>query len=599
MKILSLYTSSPSTVSIFVDGKILAATHEERFTRKKNDEAFPLHSIKYCLDYCGIEPFELDGVALASNFMGIFDEILVRKSQWTVSDYLKEQRRRWLPSLLKNSKPESLLDIFPEKIDTNMYPEEFWINSQGDPERNNKFSSERELQVANFLQIPANKVKRIDHHRCHAAYSYYASHFRNEKILAFTVDGLGDGLNATVGIFDENGHYSRIYETNQCNIGRIYRYITLLLGMKPNEHEFKVMGLAPYGRKKHAQEAIDIFKSTLYVDGINFKWNEKPTDSYYWFKDRLEGVRFDNIAFALQAWTEDLLTEWVANCIQHFGISKIVVAGGVAMNIKAMGKIALLPEVKDIFVGGSASDESMGISAGICLAEDLAVANKVNWKSSNVFSLPQLYLGPEGSKDQEDSVINAVDHAKFFYVNNPSSKMIAELLVEGKILARCAGRMEFGQRSLGNRSILADPKDLRVREKINMAIKSRDFWMPFAPIIMDKYQNQYLDNPKNLQSPHMTIGFNTTNEGYEAMLAACHPADRSARPQILTRTINPDLYQILEDFESLTGRGALLNTSFNLHGYPIVNTPAEAYYVLENSGLDGLIMNNYIILRKN
>lgn len=116
---------------------------------------------------------------------------------------------------------------------------------------------------------------------------------------------------------------------------------------------------------------------------------------------------------------------------------------------------------------------------------------------------------------------------------------------------------------------------------------------------MDKYQNQYLDNPKNLQSPHMTIGFNTTNEGYEAMLAACHPADRSARPQILTRTINPDLYQILEDFESLTGRGALLNTSFNLHGYPIVNTPAEAYYVLENSGLDGLIMNNYIILRKN
>jgi carbamoyltransferase len=175
---------------------------------------------------------------------------------------------------------------------------------------------------------------------------------------------------------------------------------------------------------------------------------------------------------------------------------------------------------------------------------------------------------------------------------------IAELLREGKILARCAGRMEFGQRSLGNRSILADPSDLRVKEKINAAVKSRDFWMPFAPVILDKYVHRYLLNPKNLESPHMTIGFDTTVEGYEAMIAACHPADRTARAQILYRHTNPELYAVLEAFEALTGRGGLLNTSFNLHGHPIVNTPAEAIFVLENSGLDGVILNDYLILKR-
>ena len=181
---------------------------------------------------------------------------------------------------------------------------------------------------------------------------------------------------------------------------------------------------------------------------------------------------------------------------------------------------------------------------------------------------------------------------------DPSPQRIAELFREGKILARCAGRMEFGQRSLGNRSILADPGDLRIKERINAAIKNRDFWMPFAPVVMDKYVGRYLINPKGIESPHMTIGFDTTQEGYEAMIAACHPADHSARPQILHRDANLALYKILEAFESLTGRGALLNTSFNLHGYPIVNTPRDALDVLERSELDGLILNHSLILKK-
>jgi carbamoyltransferase len=599
MKILSLYTSLPTSAACYIDGVIVAATHEERFSRKKNDEAFPCSAISYCLEEAGLESAELDGVAIASYQGFSFDNMVVRTSQWTPADYLREQRERWLPRITDGSASEtSLLEIFPEKIDVEMYPSSYWKKHLTNPERNIRYATDRVEMVANHLRIPQAKVRRIEHHRCHATYSYYASSFRGEKVLALTIDGSGDGLNATIGEFDEAGTYTRHYQTAECNIGRIYRYMTLLLGMKPNEHEFKVMGLAPYGKAKHAQKALEVFKSTLYVDGIEFKWRERPTDSYFWFRERLEGVRFDSIAFALQTWVEDLLTEWAQNAVAKFGIGKVVIAGGVAMNIKAMGKIAALPCVENLFIGGSASDESMAISAGICMAEDMAREAGLPWDSRNVASMPHLYLGPSATQEQEAVVIASLDSSKYQASPAPTPMRIAELLRDGKILARCAGRMEFGQRSLGNRSILADPSELRVKEKINAAVKSRDFWMPFAPVMMDKYVHRYLLNPKNLESPHMTIGFDTTAEGYEAMIAACHPADRTARAQILHRGANPELYAILEAFETLTGRGALLNTSFNLHGHPIVNTPAEAVFVLENSGLDGVILNDHLILKK-
>ncbi len=598
MNILSLYTSFPSSASLFQNGRVVAATHEERFTRKKNDETFPVQAINYCLTQGNLYPSALDGVAVASFQGASYDDTVMRISQWTIEDYLKEQYCRWLPITRgEASKSQSLLEIFPAKRDYDVLPSGILQELSSLPDRNERLQNGRVRMVADYFGISGSKVRCIEHHRCHAAYSYYASPFRGEPVLALTIDGSGDGLNATIGSFDAKGLYTRHYETSECNIGRIYRYMTLLLGMKPNEHEYKVMGLAPYGKAQHARKALDIFRSTLYVDGTEFKWHEKPTDSYFWFKERLEGVRFDNIAFALQTWVEELLTEWVQNAVVKFGVDKVVIAGGVAMNIKAMGRVAALPEVKELFIGGSASDESMAISAGICMAEDLTCESGTPWDSVAVASLPNLYFGPEASQEEEQEVVDGLDLSKYQVMDLPSAAHIAGLLQQGKVLARCAGRMEFGQRSLGNRSILADPGDLRVKGKINEAIKSRDFWMPFAPVIMDTYTERYIINPKHIESPHMTIGFDTTPEGYDAMIAACHPSDRTARPQILHKEANPELYRILEAFERLTGRGALLNTSFNLHGHPIVNTPAEAFSVLEKSGLDGLILNRHLILK--
>lgn len=595
MKVLSLYWGLSSTASLFIDGKIVGAVSEERFTRKKNDDEFPRHSIDYLLKEFNVKPEELDGVAIASYIQGL-PFTLLRTAQWTVQDYVKAQREKWYPELFEGKKV-SLLDIFPEKIKKDFYPQNYW---QWDnlEKQSETFPKDREQIVADYLKIPVEKVRRIEHHRCHAAYGYYASTFRDEKVLVLTIDAMGDGKNATINIVHTDGSIERVFQTDQCHLGRIYRYMTLLMGMKPNEHEYKVMGLAPYGKPSIAKAALEVFRKTLYVDGIEFKYKEKPTDTYYWFKERLEGCRFDGIAAALQTWTEELMTTWVSNAIKEFNISTVVLSGGVSMNVKANGKIGELPGVKKLFIGGTSSDESMALSSGICLAQDLTIEKSAKWDPKKVESLPHLYLGPQATLEDEKKAVAAVPTDRYTVSEKYTTEQIAELLASGKVLARCVGRMEFGQRSLGNRSILADPIDTKVVEKINRMVKNRDFWMPFAPVMLDRFVDEYIVNPKGFESPHMTLAFETTAKGFECLPAGCHPADKSARAQILHRDANPELYQLMEAFEKKTGRGALMNTSFNLHGYPIVNTPDEAVDVLVRTELDGLILNNYLIVKR-
>lgn len=589
----------PSTVSLLVDNKIVSAVNEERFTRKKNDDAFPRQSIDYCLSHNNLTGKDLDAVAVAS-FISPFDDNLTQKFNWTVNDYLKEQVLRWKPFLIDKTDKElkSLQEVFPEKVFLDQYPTNYWKNMSKDPDRLIKHRLGRLKIISDYLNIDQSKVKAIDHHKAHAYYSFYTSNMIGKNVLSFTADGIGDNINATISTFDENGRWKRHYATNECGIARIYRYMTLLLGMKPNEHEFKVMGLAPYGKEKYGLQAFKVFDETLDVEGTEFVWKIKPTDSYYWFKERLEGIRFDSIAWGLQNWVEKLLIKWTKNSIKKYKISNIIYSGGVAMNIKAMGKLAELNEVDNIFVGGSASDESLAIGAGICLNEDLKIKNKKLWSAKDFSRIETLYLGPKAEIRDERKVIDNLDTEKYFFEDDPSSKKIANYLSEGKIIGRCVDKMEFGQRALGNRSILADPSNIMIKEKINSAIKNRDFWMPFAPIVLDTYVKKYLINPKKIESPHMTIGFQTTELGYRKMIAACHPADKSARAQILKKEHNSKLYEIIEEFAILKDCGAVLNTSFNLHGYPIVNSPRDAFYVFEKSDLDILVLNNFIIKKR-
>jgi carbamoyltransferase len=597
MKILGIYWGLSSTAALLIDNQIQSAVSEERFTRIKNDDVFPQESIRYVLEANGLTADDLDGVAIASNEQYLPYSIL-QKSRWSIEDYVREQTDRWYPRIYEGAQVSDL-DVFGEKINRGLYPENYWAKSpEGLKAQIESFSGDRKKIFADFLNVDETKVRTILHHKAHAYYAYYSSPFRSRDVLCMTMDGWGDDANGSIGVFDEHGEFRFELETANCNIARIYRYATLILGMKPNEHEYKVMGLAPYGKERIAQKPYEVFKETLVVDGIDFKWNVEPEDSYFWFRDRLQGCRFDGIAAGLQRWAEELLTEWVANAVDRFGVSRVVLSGGASMNIRANGKIAELPGVEQLFVGGSGSDESLALGSAFCLAEELHGERGTKWRAQDVPYLERLYLGPQADQNTEQAAVGALKPELYDVISGVDSARVARLLADGKILARCAGRMEFGQRSLGNRSILADPTVADVVGTINAAIKNRDFWMPFAPVVLDSEAPRYIQNPKRLQSPHMTIGFESTEEGWVEMRAGCHPADRSARAQILTEQANPRLYSILVEFKRITGRGALINTSFNLHGFPIVNTPAEAIDVLERSGLDGLILNHYVVLKK-
>lgn len=235
----------------------------------------------------------------------------------------------------------------------------------------------------------------------------------------------------------------------------------------------------------------------------------------------------------------------------------------------------------------------------------MAYAEQRKENDQKIQPLKDFYLGDDFSdesvlkeiKKNEKLSKKAKDEFKWKHVKS-IEKVIAKLLAEGQIVARCKGRMEFGARALGNRSILADPSDLRCLREINMMVKKRDFWMPFAPVMLKERADEYIINKKGVAADYMILSFDTT-EKYSDFIAAVHQADLTARPQIISSEMNPDYYKILKEFEKVTGRGVLLNTSFNLHGFPIVHGPKEALEVFRDSGLKYLAVGNYLVEKVN
>ena len=579
MKILGLSIGELSTACLMIDGKVVACASEERFSRKKNEMRYPEVSIAYCLDKAGILSTDLDLITVASVHHRGDYQATKKFSSFSIGDYVREQNEYFYPVMYKGEDIK-WIDVFRDKIHSNQYPGGF-----------DKLDYSTEKPFIDLLhrgikdQLGEVSIIHLDHHSCHAYYAYHASPFRGKPCLVFTMDGYGDGLTASINIV-ENDHIMRIANSEDCSIGRLYRYITLLLGMKPNEHEYKVMGLAPYAKPDVINHPYQVFKKGMYVDGIGFKFHEKPPDLYFYYKKELEGCRFDGIAGALQKYTEEIITEWVRNATKKTGIRRIVFTGGVSMNVKAMKGIAELPEVDEFFVCPSGGDESMAI--GSCY-----IGN------GGGKPLDDVYLGPEFSNRFIETLIKK-EHLedKYDITRNISAFKLAYLISEGSVIGRCVGRMEFGARALGNRSILADPRDPAMVRKINDKIKSRDFWMPFAPSILAEREKDYIINPKNLSSPYMTLAFDSTDKARKEIPAALHPADYTMRPQIVTKESNPEYHALIREFEKITDVGALLNTSFNLHGHPIICNPRDALGVMENSGIDGIVLNDILIMRR-
>lgn len=594
MIILGITEDHNATAAIVKDGRVVACSSEERFSRIKNDSEYPYKAIDSCLEVANIQASQIDYVVFAGTFFDALSMKTKRATYFTVQDYVREMHEHWKKILIERTSSNFWEDTLKNQrffdCGSNYYNYDFMKDApQQDWSRLGNES--RKQTIVKHLGVPEERIRFIDHHKGHAYYAYFASpHNKSQKAAIVTADGWGDGCNATISVV-ENGNITEIYRTAMCNMARMYRWTTLILGMKPNEHEYKVMGLAPYAKEYIRREACAIYKNTLVVDGLDFKWKEQPSDMYFYFKERFEGIRFDGIAGGIQMWLEEMLSEWITNIMNYTGTEVLYYSGGLSMNVKANKVIAELPAVKDFYVAPSGGDESLGMGASFALAHELG---------EELSPLKNAYSGyaPSGKECYEFAEKFSQD-SNYTIIDNPDNDMLAQLFIEGKVLGRCVGNMEFGARSLGNRAILCDPSKFENLRAINEKIKFRDFWMPFTPSILMERANDYIVNPKNLRAEYMTIAFDSTPLAREHLKAAIHPYDFTVRPQLVSQESNPEYYALIKAFEKKTGIGALLNTSLNLHGSPIVCTAKDAMETVTQSGLDGMIFSNLIILKSN
>jgi carbamoyltransferase len=592
MKILAITLEKCSGCAVLIDDKIIFSTSEERYSRIKSDSSFPRNSINAALSFSGLKGTDFDNVIICGNKLSLLAPLMNEYSTFSVDDQTRAMEEYWYPNLVLG-KNKSFLEVFKDKINLEQFPfnteigknfDIFKLHNPYTEEDGKNVSSFFKQIIASLLGIEQEKIMHMEHDWCHAAYGFYGSPIRDDNTLIVTADAWGDDLSGTLSVYSkEKGQMERVkeYNHNDFQLARIYRYTTLVLKMLANEHEYKVMGLASYYNGPMIEKVEKVFDTMLQNDGLEFIFNNEVLDIYDYLKNNLKNFRFDHIAAGLQSFTEKILVNWFSNAISRYNAKSVVFSGGVSMNVKANMKISQIPKIEKFFVCGAGTDETLPIGACYHWAEMNGIKPK---------PLDTLYLGSNAVYDEKD--ISSL--AQYTIKKFNSEEQILEQILKNKIVAVCRGRMEMGQRSLGNRSIIADPRTRSNVEKINNSIKKRDFWMPFAPVILEEYQDLLIENPKKIDSPFMTIAFET-KDGKNKFPAAVHQADGTARAQLLKKEQNPILWNLIFKFYEKTGIPALLNTSFNLHGEPIVRTIQDALRVFEKSELEVLWLDGHII----
>ena len=566
MYILGIHDGHNCGATLTRDAEVLASISEERLTRRKNDVGYPHNAIEEVLRIGGVNPDQLAGVVIASLFMHK-EEYLRRVEDWyRVGRKEQEEEMR---------KPKEYLKVVFDHR-----------------------SRERIEAVTSHLGVASGCVEFLEHHLAHLAAAYYMapSAADGRPVLGLTCDGSGDGISATVSLCQGN-KIERISTTQRdASLGKIYSRVTYLLGMRPWEDEHKVMGLAAYVDPERCANALKVLEGLLRAEDDSLELS-RTTDlttnyCYEYLREAFEHVRFDVIAGAMQLFTERIIEKWVKNCIRKTGLKDVVCGGGVFMNVKANMVISELPNIKSVYVVPSSGDESL--SLGACLHKYHQMRGDTDHRQD---VSDNIYWGGEFDNGCVRKAIEDELHGAEYNIQwtEDIDQLVAERLAAGDIVARFAGRMEWGARALGNRSILADPYNGSVVHEISRIIKMRDFWMPFAPIILDRCADRYVINYEHVNSDSMMFAFRIRADAYADLQAATHLEDRTTRPQVLRQRSNPRMYNVLEHFMSLTGRAALLNTSFNLHGYPIVYTPVDALRVFKKSGLRHLALEKAFI----
>lgn len=565
MKILGIHDGHNASVSLLEDGKIKWLIQEERLRREKNFDGFPEMAMRKVLELEDISSKDIDWVSMNGCYM---------PSPMNRTQLLSAYRNLGgLSSTVKNR-----LKSIP-----------FIDGIKRSENRANRLSK------LNDFGFEAEKIRFVDHHTCHASTAYFGNGNFTEPVLVLTNDGAGDRICATVSI-GQGGILKRLSAVDERHsIGLLYAMFTFLTGMVPLEHEYKLMGMAPYADSKGVRKVADEFHQMFQFSEDGLTWKFTRGFSVYsareYFREFMYLKRFDHLMGGLQLFTEEFLVAWARNALKKTGIRKLALAGGTFMNVKANKKLMELNEVDEIFVFPSCGDESNAYGAACSVYSTVDDYRKIE-------KLGAVYWGEEWSDDAIKAAYQnySFEHKYTIELCEDIEMKVASILADGDVVARFKGREEFGARSLGNRAIIANPSKPEVIKEINEMIKCRDFWMPFASSVLAESMDDYVvwDSGKN--SPYyMIMTYDTKPLAHYQLAGGIHPYDKTVRPQCVTREHNEGYWRLICRFRDLTGIGGILNTSLNLHGLPLVHAPEDAFEVIEKSGLRHLAIGNYLV----
>lgn len=558
-----------ASAAIVVDGKIIAAAEEERFIRDKHAKnTFPYESAKYCMREAGVQPGQVDIVAFP-----YADVPLSSAARWHYA------KRHWYA-------PDRALDAILNG------------NRRFRRNRSKALTLMAELGLSNARYVP------VEHHLAHASSAYHLSGFK-EKTAIVGIDGKGEYATTFFG-YGENGKIHKIKEFyDPDSLGGMYGAITEYLGFEMLDGEFKVMGMAPYGdaRRYDLSRLVqfkngDLRVNTRLVNVVGLRRYKENGKGFYftpglveWLGPRRHGDEIDDpyihYAAAVQQLLEDVALEmidyYVGDIIRETG--RIAMAGGVALNVKLNQRIINMPDVKELFVQPASGDAGTALGAATYVAVQ---------QGEPLQAMEHVYLGPSYTTDECVAACEVHPAKPKFMRVEDAPRVAAELLAAGNPLAWFQGRMEFGPRALGCRSILGDPSHPGVADRINAQIKYRERWRPFCPSMLDRAAADILQTQH--PSPYMTFTFDVA-EHWKSRIPEVVHEDGTARAQVVSRATNPRYYSLIEELEKLRNIPVVLNTSLNRRGEPMVCSPTDALNMFFGCDLEYLLMEDVLVTK--